>query len=303
MTTPAQPAEFPEPPRTLSEPAEGDRRKREFPPEPEALEVAVYDNHTHLDLASAEGVNAKDHLDKAKAVGVKGVLQIGVDLASSRWGAEIATLDRRVLAAVALHPNEAPKVAAAGQLAAQVEELAAIAEANPRVRVIGETGLDFFRTSPEGIADQVKSFEAHIDLAKQLDLVLQIHDRDAHREILETLDRVKAPERVVLHCYSGDREFAEEVARRGYYFSFAGTVTFKNAEELRESLKLAPKSRLLVETDAPFLTPHPHRGKLNGPYLVPHIVRSMAETLNLDERELATIIADNTEDLYGSWDA
>jgi TatD DNase family protein len=229
-------------------------------------------------------------------------VQVGTDLATSRWSAEIAALEPRVLAAVAIHPNDAPELLAAGLLE---EHLAGIDElaSRPRVRAVGETGLDFFRTEDAAGADaQYRSFEAHIEIAKRHGLALQIHDRDAHREIVETLDRVGAPERVVFHCFSGDAAFAQRVADRGWYLSFAGTVTFKNAPALREALEVIPRSRILIETDAPYLTPTPFRGRPNAPYLIPHTLRAMAAHLGTDASMLAAQIASNTEEVYGHWD-
>ncbi|TPW75681.1 TatD family hydrolase [Schumannella soli] len=281
----------------------------DYPPLPEALVVPVYDNHTHLEpsfdperVGDDGGLGYLEQLDRASSVGVRGVVQVGTDLASSRWSAEVAAREPRVLAAVALHPNDAAELAEAGQLD---EHLAGIAElaSQPRVRAIGETGLDFFRTpSPVGQDAQRRSFEAHIALAKQHDLALQIHDRDAHAEVVETLDRVGAPERTVFHCFSGDAEFAKLVADRGWYLSFAGTVTFKNAQNLRDALAVIPRSRILIETDAPYLTPTPFRGRPNSSYLIPHTLRFMAAELGTDASMLAAQISSNTELVYGHWD-
>lgn len=274
----------------------------EYPPLPVPLTIPVYDNHTHLEIE--DGVSSLDYreqLDRASSVGVRGVVQVGTDLETSRWSAELATHEPRVLAAVALHPNEAPELAEKGLLD---EHLAGIAElaALPRVRAVGETGLDFFRTGEEGRDAQVRSFEAHIEIAKQHGLALQIHDRDAHREVVRTLDRVGAPERTVFHCFSGDAEFAREVAARGWFLSFAGTVTFKNADALREALEAVPRSQLLLETDAPYLTPTPWRGRPNSSYLLPHTLRFMAEHLGSDPSMLAAQISSNTELVYGRWE-
>jgi TatD DNase family protein len=276
---------------------------RDYPPLPEPLNVGVYDNHTHLEIA--DGITPLDYreqLDRASSVGVRGVVQVGTDLATSRWSAEIASRELRVLAAVALHPNEAPELEAAGLLD---EHLAGIADlaAQARVVAIGETGLDFFRTPEEaGQRAQYRSFEAHIELAKQQNLAMQIHDRDAHAEVLATLGRVGAPGRTVFHCFSGDREFAKIVADSGWYLSFAGTVTFKNAQPLREALEVVPRSRILIETDAPYLTPSPFRGRPNSAYLIPHTLRAMAAHLEADIDELAAQISANTELVYGRWD-
>lgn len=243
-----------------------------------------------------------EQLDRASSVGVRGVVQVGGDVESSIWSAEQAAREPRMLAAVAIHPNEAPRYDAAGELD---DALAVIAElaTRPRVRAIGETGLDFFRTGEEGRAAQFRSFEAHIDIAKQNGLALQIHDRDAHDDVIETLLRVGAPERTVFHCYSGDGVMARICADNGWYMSFAGTVTFKNAENLRDALEVAPRQLLLVETDAPFLTPTPLRGRPNAPYLLPHTLRFMASHLGTDVSMLAAQITSNTELVYGTWDS
>lgn len=276
-----------------------------FPPLPEALVVPVYDNHTHLDHdrdRDAPQLSPREQLDRASSVGVRGVVQVGTDLETSRWSAELASHEPRVLAAVALHPNDAAELTDA-QLDEQLAEIAALA-ALPRVRAVGETGLDFYRTTGDAErARQLRSFEQHIAIAKEHDLALQIHDRDAHAEVVETLRRVGAPERTVFHCFSGDAEFAKLVADEGWFLSFAGTVTFKNAENLRDALDAIPRARILIETDAPYLTPMPHRGQVNSSYLIPHTLRAMAQHLGTDPSMLAAQISSNTELVYGLWDA
>jgi TatD DNase family protein len=275
----------------------------EYPPLPEALVVPVYDNHTHLEMSiDGEGLPYQEHLDRASSVGVRGVVQVGTNLASSRWSAEIAAVEPRVLAAVALHPNEAPRHEADGSLDDALAEIYELA-GRPRVRAIGETGLDYFRTGEDGRAAQQRSFEAHIEIAKQRGLALQIHDRDAHMEVVATLRRVGAPERTVFHCFSGDAELARICADQGWYTSFAGTVTFKNAPKLREALDVIPRRLVLVETDAPYLTPEPFRGRTNAPYLIPHTLRAMAAHLGTDVSMLGALISSNTEEVYGRWDA
>jgi len=274
----------------------------DYPPLPVPLVVPIYDNHTHLEIQDGvSSLDFKEQLDRASSVGVRGVVQVGTDLVTSRWSAEIASHEPRVLAAVALHPNEAPELEAKGVLD---EHLAGIAElaARPRVRAIGETGLDFFRTGEDGRDAQIRSFEAHIAIAKEHDLALQIHDRDAHRDVLRVLRRVGAPERTVFHCFSGDAEFAKEVADSGWFLSFAGTVTFKNAGALREALEAIPRANILIETDAPYLTPMPWRGRPNSSYLLPHTLRFMADHLGTDVSMLAAQISSNTEAVYGRWD-
>lgn len=275
----------------------------EYPPLPEALVVPIYDNHTHLEMGLAgEGLDYHDALDRASSVGVRGVVQVGTDLESSRWSAGIAAIEPRVLAAVALHPNEAPFLDAAGTLDDAIAEISELA-GRPRVRAIGETGLDFFRTGEDGRAAQLRSFEAHIEIAKQRGLALQIHDRDAHREVVATLKRVGAPERTVFHCFSGDEELAGILAENGWYASFAGTVTFKNAPDLRAALEALPRRLVLVETDAPYLTPVPYRGRPNSAYLLPHTLRAMAAHLGTDISMLAALVSSNTEAVYGLWNS
>ncbi|MFC5791348.1 TatD family deoxyribonuclease [Agromyces tardus] len=276
-------------------------RAVEYPALPEPLPVAVYDNHTHLEIADgALPLDVHEHLERAASVGVAGAVQVGTDVATSRWSAEVAAREPRLLAAVALHPNEAPELEEAGTLdeaLAAIDELAAL----PRVRAVGETGLDFFRTGDDGRDAQFRSFEAHIGIAKRHGVALQIHDRDAHDEVVATLRRVGAPERTVFHCFSGGEELARLAASEGWYCSFAGNVTFKNAGNLREALRVLPLDRILVETDAPYLTPVPLRGRPNAPYLVPHTVRFMAAELGADLAEFCGQLAANTERVYGSW--
>jgi TatD DNase family protein len=285
--------------RTRSQDGRGDVR---WPALPEPLRVPVYDNHAHLEIEDGdEPLTLAEQLDRAAAVGVVGVVQAGGDIESSRWSAWAAASDPRVLAAVAIHPNEAPAYREAGRLdeaIAVIDELAS----QPRVRAIGETGLDFFRTDEAGLPAQFESFEAHIALAKKHGVAMQIHDRDAHDAVLETLQRVEAPDRTVFHCFSGDEEMARVAADRGYYLSFAGNVTFKNAQNLRDALAVTPIERILVETDAPFLTPTPHRGRPNAPYLIPVTVRFLADKLGVGIDELCAQLAANTLAVYGSFD-
>lgn len=282
---------------------ETEGREREYAPLPEPLVVGVYDNHTHLEIS--DGESSLDHLealDRASSVGVRGVVQVGTDLETSRWSAALAAVEPRVLAAVALHPNETPELKAAGTLAEQLEEIARLATL-PRVRAIGETGLDFFRTDEDGRPAQHESFEAHLAIAKDNDLALQIHDRDAHGAVVETLRRVGAPERTVFHCFSGDVALARICADNGWYVSVAGTSTFKNAVELREAFEIVPRELLLIETDAPYLTPAPYRGRPNSAYMIPYTLRALADTLGAEVSMLAAQIASNTETVYGLWDA
>lgn len=283
--------------------ADGNRKNLSYPELPEPLLVGTYDNHTHLEIADGDQpMDYQDHMSLAAQVGILGAVQVGVTLESSRWCAEVAAKDSRLLAAVAIHPNEAAKYESKQALDNDIEGIASLA-GEPRVRAIGETGLDFFRTEDsQGIEFQQHSFERHIAIAKQHNLALQIHDRDAHDKVVETLLRVGAPEKVVFHCYSGDLELAKICSDNGWYTSFAGNITIKRNQHLRDSLKAMPKTKILVETDAPFLTPEPLRGRPNAPYLVPITVRFMAQQLGMDADELSGQIAQNTIEVYGSWD-
>ncbi|MEU9577254.1 TatD family hydrolase [Streptomyces chilikensis] len=283
----------------------------EAPPPPEPLRIAVADSHTHLDMQSG---TVEEALAAAAAVGVNTLVQVGCDLKGSRWAAETAAAYADVHAAVALHPNEAPRVvlgdpdgwsrqgareaggeAALDEQLAQIDALAALEQ----VKAVGETGLDFFRTGDEGRAAQERSFRAHVEIAKRHGKALVIHDRDAHEDVLRVLKEEGAPERTVFHCYSGDAQMAEICAREGYYMSFAGNVTFKNAQNLRDAVAVAPVELLLVETDAPFLTPSPWRGRPNAPYLIPVTVRAMAEVRGMPEEALCEAIAANTARAFG----
>ncbi|MDG4760179.1 TatD family hydrolase [Micromonospora sp. WMMD710] len=295
----------------MSEPTEtrrerAARRAGEFPPAPEPLPRPVLDSHTHLDITVSEagvpgGGPADDPVAAAVAVaakvGVDRLVQVGVDVASSRWGADTADAYPAVLATVALHPNEAPRLADLDEALREIESLAA----RDRVRGIGETGMDFFRTGDEGRAAQEASFRAHIAIAKRYDKALVIHDRDAHADVLRILDDEGAPETVVLHCFSGDAEFARECVRRGYLLSFAGTVTFGSATALREAAALTPLDQILVETDAPYLTPTPHRGRPNASYLIPLTVRALAATTGTDLDDLCGAISATGDRAFGPW--
>ncbi|MDI3421817.1 TatD family hydrolase [Streptomyces luteolus] len=286
------------------------------PPLPEPLRVPVADSHTHLDMQSA---TVAESLADAASVGVTTVIQVGCDLKGSRWAADTAAAYEAVHATVALHPNEAPRIvlgdpggtsqppragggwsrqgarepggdAALDEALAEIDRLAAL----PQVKGVGETGLDYFRTGPEGKEAQERSFRAHIEIAKRHGKALVIHDREAHADVLRVLKEEGAPERTVFHCYSGDAAMARICAERGYYMSFAGNVTFKNAGPLRDALDAAPLDLVLVETDAPFLTPAPYRGRPNAPYLIPVTLRAMAQVKGVDEDAMAEAVRDNT---------
>lgn len=273
--------------------------KNLFAAAPEPLPVPVYDNHTHFDFGDSP-VALGAALDAAAAVGVAGAVQVGCDLPSSRFTVAAVDADPRLLGAVALHPNDAPVLAQAGELEAALTEIAQLA-AHPRVRAIGETGLDYFRTGEAGRAAQHHSFRAHLDIAKELGLALQIHCRDAHEDVLAILADAGAPERLVFHCFSGDAELARICNAHGWYMSFSGTVTFKNAHNLRQGLAVADPALVLCETDAPFLTPHPFRGRPNASYMLPYTVRHMAETTGREVAQMCRQLNANTQAVYGSW--
>jgi TatD DNase family protein len=270
----------------------------ERPPAPDPLPHPVVDNHCHLDISrDGEAVDVPAALAAAAAVGVPRIVQIGCDLPGARWAVDAATTYDGLVAGVALHPNEAPRLG--DGLEDALAEIEALASSHERVRAVGETGLDFFRTGEEGRAAQVASFRRHIDLAKRLDKTLVIHDRDAHEEVLAVLEDEGFPDRWVMHCFSGDAHFARQCLDRGAYLSFAGTVTFKNAVLVRHALQVAPIERILVETDAPYLTPMPYRGRTNASYLVPLTMRAMAEVRGDDLETLCAAVDANTEAAFG----
>ena len=275
----------------------------ERPALPEPLPHPVVDNHCHLDIARGReepALPVAEALDLAASVGVTRIVQIGCDLEGARWAVDTAEAHgagRRGCGA-------APQRGTAGWQprdgwTRHSREIERLARGSDRVRAIGETGLDYYRTGEDGRAAQHESFRSHIELAKALDKTLVIHDRDAHEDVVRVLDEVGTPERWVMHCFSGDADFARACLDRGAYLSFAGTVTFKNAEPLREALLAAPLDRILVETDAPYLTPMPHRGRPNASYLVPLTVRSMAACRDIGVSELCEAIDANTSAAFG----
>ena len=266
--------------------------------------------------------------DTAAEAGVRRIVQIGCDLPAARWttalvesqyagaaevGSPAETVDRRtvptppaegrtwMIGGAALHPNEAPRLAERGLLDDALTEIESLVSSHDRMRVVGETGLDYFRTAEEGVAEQQRSFRAHIEIAKRTGRALQIHDREAHADVLRILKEEGAPEITIFHCYSGDEAMARECAAEGYYMSFAGNLTFKNADELRRAAAAAPLELLLTETDAPFLTPHPHRGKPGGPYLTAITARKLAEVRGMSEEDLCAAVWTNAERALGSW--
>jgi TatD DNase family protein len=270
-------------------------------PLPQALKNKTVDSHAHLELihnSEPDSPLIKQTLAEAASVGIDRVVQVGYSAEQSLWSVKCAeSFVGQVLAAVALHPNEAPVVEDLEKDLQIIEELAA----NPRVRAIGETGLDFFRT-PENLRDRQKySFARHIKMAKEHKKALVIHDRDSHRAVLDLLIQEGAPANTIFHCYSGDAQMAKECIANKYILSFAGTVTFKNAPELREAVVLVPIEQLLVETDSPFLAPIPNRGALNTPAQIPNTLRVIADLRNESVDYLAGAISENAERIFGKF--
>ena len=270
-------------------------------PLPQALKTKTVDSHAHLELihnSEPDSPLIKQTLAEAASVGIDRVVQVGYSAEQSIWSVKCAeSFVGQVLAAVALHPNEAPVVEDLEKDLKVIEELAA----NPRVRAIGETGLDFFRT-PENLRDRQKySFARHIKMAKEHKKALVIHDRDSHRAVLDLLIQEGAPANTIFHCYSGDAEMAKECIANEYILSCAGTVTFKNAPELREAVVLVPIEQLLVETDSPFLAPMPNRGALNTPAQIPNTLRVIADLRNESVDYLAGAISENAERIFGKF--
>lgn len=266
--------------------------ERPRPPAPQPLAEPTVDAHTHLDACGCvDAADVAAALDRAAAVGVTRAVTVADDLPSARWAVRAAHWDERVTAAVALHPTRTAAVTE--QEHAEIARLAA----DPRVVAVGETGLDYYWDHSPPAAQQA-SFRRHIALAKQLGKPLMIHDREAHDDVLRILREEGAPATVVFHCFSGDAAMARICADAGYVMSFAGAVTFRNARPLQEAAALVPDELLLAETDAPFLTPHPHRGKANEPYCLPWTVRGLAGLRGVQEAQLAATIRRNAERVF-----
>jgi TatD DNase family protein len=267
--------------------------RRPAPEAPSPLGVETVDSHTHLDAC---GFDTRDAvvaaMDRAAAVGVTRAVTIADDLEGARAAVRAAHWDERVAAAVALHPTRTAAVADAER--AEIEALAR----DPRVVAVGETGLDhYWDHSPHDA--QEREFRWHIDLAKRLGKPLMIHDRDAHADVLRVLREEGPPATVVFHCFSGDAAMARECAGAGYVLSFAGPVTFRNNRDLHEAAALVPEDGFLVETDAPFLTPHPHRGRANEPYCLPWTVRGLAALRGVSADRVADAARRTAERVFG----
>ncbi|GAA1351464.1 TatD family hydrolase [Falsarthrobacter nasiphocae] len=288
-------------PETLTAKELKARRRREYPPAPEPLPRPVVDNHTHLNLRPGlPPVTPAEAMDAAEAVGVTRAVQVAFDLESARFTRDVVETEPRLLGAVAIHPNDAAELGAAGTLHAALEEIARIAD-HPRIRALGETGMDRFRTGPEGIGWQEESFRAHLEIAERLGKAVQIHDRDAHDDVVRILEDVRPEIPIVFHCFSGGPDLARLCNERGWRMSFSGTVTFANSTELQAALRIARPELILTETDQPYLTPHPYRGQPNATYMTPVTVRFIAETLGMDLAEFCDLSVANTEAVYGQW--
>ena len=280
-----------------------------WPDAPEALPRPVIDSHTHLDVhdRSLHGDDAPDPeqlLLWAAEVGVPKVVQIGCDVESAQWSVDFARSHSNVAVGVALHPNDAARIGVRqghDALEAAFAQIDALAREGV-VQAVGETGLDYFRTpESEGQAFQHESFRWHIELAKELDKTLVIHDRDSHDDVISVLLEQGAPDRVVFHCFSGDADMAKVCAEHGWFMSFAGVITFGSAEGLREALRIVPDDLLLVETDAPYLSPKPNRGRVNATYLMPWTVQRIALERAADLAELCDVLTANTHRAFGDW--
>jgi TatD DNase family protein len=271
---------------------------------PTPLPAPVTDNHAHLEPFQRfpeTALTLGDQVAFAQAVGVQRIVQCGCDIESARWTVDVAVKHPAVIGAVAIHPNDVPGLIKAGKYHEVLREIADMADREPRVRAIGETGLDHFRTGEDGWAAQRDAFRDHIAIAKERGLALQIHDRDAHQDVVETLLREGAPERTVFHCFSGDRELARMAAANGWRCSFGGTTTFKSSEELRLAVSELPKELVLVETDSPYLTPEPFRGRANAPYMAALTMATLAERMGLTLEKACRQIQTNTTETYGDW--
>ena len=278
------------------------------PPPPEPLPRPVIDSHCHIDMRGGDedDLSPADAVAAAASVNVTGIVQVGCSIRDVHAAVAMAEENPGILAAIGIHPNEAPRLAAKGELDAAIATVEQLAVGSRRVRGIGETGLDHFRTTePAAWVIQEQSFRAHIDMARRLGRALVIHDRDSHddviRVLLDELGGAGLPDIVVFHCFSGDEPMARVAAEHGWYVSFAGTVTFTNARDLHAAAPVVPRDRILVETDAPFLTPMPHRGRINASYLVPLTVRRLAELRGEDLATLCDDLHANTLRAFGNW--
>jgi TatD DNase family protein len=276
------------------------------PVQPPPLPRPALDAHTHLDMVR---VPVPEVVAAARAAGIARIVTVGTDLETSRWSARCASEYDGVYAAVAIHPNEtqavsaevgagapAPDSPAAAELLAGIEALAR----SPRVVAVGETGLDYYRHHAEPDV-QRWWFREHIAIAKRTDKALMIHDREAHADVLGILAEEGPPARVVFHCFSGDVAMVKQCAEAGYVMSFAGNVTFAKAQPLRDAAAAAPAELILAETDAPYLTPVPNRGRPNEPALTADTLRCLAEVKAMDLAALCDTVTATAARTFGPW--
>jgi len=275
---------------------------------PEALAAPVIDTHCHLDIYDRHlhGGSMPDPdtlIEMAAAVGVTRIMQIGCDLESARLSIHLAKTRPALVVGVGLHPNEVPRIFETEGKAGLDLAYEAIEEMvqDEVVRAVGETGLDYFRSDESTRPIQQESFRRHIDIAKKIGKTLVIHDRESHQDVMDILMNEGAPDRVIFHCFSGDAAMAKFCADQGWFISFSGVVTFKNATDLHEAAAIVPNDLILVETDAPYLTPVPNRGKPNASYLMPFTVRALASLRGVDESTMAGHLWDNAQRALGVW--
>ena len=276
------------------------------PAQPAPLPRPALDSHTHLNMIQ---LPLSEVVASARAAGIVRIVTVGTDLESSRWSVRCAAEHDAVYAAVAVHPNEtqavsaevgagapAPASPAADEVLAGIEALAR----SSRVVAVGETGLDYYRHHAEpGV--QRWWFREHIAIAKRTGQALMIHDREAHADVLRILEEEGPPDRVVFHCFSGDVAMVRQCAEAGYVMSFAGNVTFANAQPLRDAAAAAPADLILAETDAPYLTPVPNRGKPNEPALTADTLRCLAEVKGMDLAALCDTVTATAQRTFGPW--
>jgi len=293
-----------QPVRATTDEYTGRKRRLEYPPAPEPSPVPVVDNHTHLDFRDGYvQLSPTEVMDAAATVNVVGAIQVATDLEAAQYTIDALDQEPRLRGALAIHPNDTVALAKAGKLDEAINQIARLAQ-HPGVVCIGETGLDYYRTEGEDNWDiQKYAFRRHIELAVELGLPLQIHDRDAHDDVIATLHSMdRLPKHVVFHSYSGDAAMAEILNEHGWYASFSGMVTFKNNHTAREAARQMRPELLLVETDAPFLTPHPYRGRPNAPYMVPYTLYQLAQTRDQTVEDLGSVIFENTQRVYGEFE-
>lgn len=284
----------------------GQRRNLDRPPLPDRLPGPVVDTHCHLDVADGRThLSPADAIELAAEVGIDRIVQVGCDVEGSHWAVQAARTWPSVIASVAIHPNDAARLAHdhgrhdLDRALVEIERLAA----DDHVRAVGETGLDYFRTREiDDQAIQREAFAAHLAIAAAHDRTVVIHDRDAHADVLAVLDAEGIPGRMIFHAFSGDQTFARACLDRGAYLSFGGAVTFKNAGALRQALAVTPLDRILIETDAPYLTPEPYRGRPNASYLIPHTARLIAAVINKDLATVCRALDENASAAFaGAW--